>query len=169
MMSILGAAGILGLALAAQPSIRETTMEATMRLLTPSLKGDASVNGDKLPKRMQETGRLSVPMPGLVLFFNETGCITAALDPKNLTTNDWQCLDGAPVASLKDFVGESVEGQRALVLLSPLYNVEALKAIGSGKDAFWDERKAELDALQESLKQSYPEAQIYALYIPFGV
>ncbi len=144
-------------------------MPRIMELVEPVVKSGIKSNENKMPESMFRTGRLSVSVPGSILFFNATGCLTAMLDHESLAQDDKKCLEGEKVPTIGDFHGKtSTAGKPAIILLSPLYNVDALKALRSGKDAFWDEQRAALDTLQLEIGQKFPEAAVHPVYIPFG-
>lgn len=124
----------------------------------------------KLPKKFLKTRRVSIPLPGLVLFFNETGCITAAVAENQLDQVDASCLRGANLPKRADFT-EIPLGTGAsagsILLLSPLWDVEQIKILWKGRDADWDEKRAALSALEQRLRTQYPKYELTPVNVPF--
>lgn len=156
---------------AAEPvGVTELSMTRIVELVGPVATSGLDANQNKVRKQVVEDGRLSVPMPGLMLFFNESGCLTAMLGQEEIGDADGKCLEGDRVPTISDFVGEtSSNGKQTVIILSPLYNLAALKSIKSGRDAFWDERRVELDKLEVEVQQKNPEARLHPVYVPFGI
>lgn len=148
----------------------EIPMPRIMELTGSVLKSSVESTVSKLPEKMVRTGRLSVPMPALLLYFNESGCLTAMVGQQEMDEADWNCLEAESVPTLADFLGSGRPADTpAVIVLSPLYNLDALRSVGSDRDQFWAEQRAELDALQVQLRQAYPQASLYPVYVPFGL
>ena len=126
---------LLMLAIAEPGEITGLSMTRIVELAGPVVVVGA--NGNKIPAQMDEAGRWSVPMPASLLVFNESGCLTAILRQNDLSRADGKCLEGEQVPTIGDFLGEtSSKGSLAIIILSPLYNLTALKSVNSSRDAF---------------------------------
>jgi|GEM_PF-6853539 len=150
--------------------LAELSMPRIMELVGPVLKTESDSSKTKMPENMLRSGRLSVPMPALMLFFFETGCLTAMVSQEDLAKADWQCLEGDSVPTIQDFLGDrETADKHAIILLSPLYNLAALKSVKPSRGEFWDQQRTELDRLQISVQKDYPGAAVHSVYVPFGM
>lgn len=111
---------------------------------------------------------MSMPMSGLLLQFGPSGCLSAVVIEEAPHRADWNCLNLSPAPKLQDFVGSAaVVNARALILASPLHDLEAIKASMPGRDEFWNEQKAAIDRWEAQVRQANPGTSFYRLAVPF--
>jgi hypothetical protein len=137
-------------------------------LLRPAMVSEDPAIQAKVAVDLWLDESMSMPMSGLLLQFGPSGCLSAVVIEEAPHRADWNCLNLSPPPRLQDFVGTAAAvNERALILASPLHDLETVKASMPGRDEFWDEQKAAVDRWEAQIRQTHPGTTLYRLAVPF--
>ena len=143
------------------------------RIMEPYLKVDEADRRKLVPKSL-ELGKTVIPMPALFVFFSPDGCVTAAVELKQISANDDQCMRGEGLSNRNAFAaasglsGVELEGKPVLFVLSAAYDLDYLrpKITAAHSDKLSADRE-QLDAFVPNWQEQNPETLVRQIPIRF--